>query len=453
MSRLWQKNDSERVNRDWFFEFTAGEDRKYDSILIPYDIKCNLAQVKMLEKSGILDASESRELTTRLKILFAEWSKGNFDLDEADEDVHSAIENYLTAKCGDSGKKIHTGRSRNDQVLTDMRLYAKDQILEVANLWLKIIYSLGKLIDEYPSCYFAGYTHTQAAMPTSVDAWCAGYIDILLGDLRGLIAVYAEVDRSPLGSAAGFGVPYLENDREMSSDLLGFAGVQHAVTAVQLSRGVLEKKIMDALGYAAYGFNRLASDVILFTSPVLGTIKLSEDQTSGSSIMPQKRNPDAWELIRSGYSELVGLSTQLSITGTNLISGYHRDLQLTKKCLIEGFSRSVKLANAANMCLSGIQFDRTKCHNTLTNEIFATHEANKAVAGGMPFREAYRLAASKSQSSEIPDRQSLSESYSIMGYPGVYNKKMFEKDLFNAVEWLNGEQKKLKQVHDNLIKN
>jgi argininosuccinate lyase len=451
MSQIWQKNDANAVNRDWFFEFTASEDRKYDAYLIPYDIKGNIAQVYILQDAGLMTLDEGKQLLSSLRGLYQLWQQGNFHLSENDEDVHSAIESYLTKNNGDSGKKIHTGRSRNDQVLTDIRMYSKDRLLELIGEWHEIIQELQHIIKANPDTYFAGFTHTQSAMPHSVDAWAAGYIDLLSQDIESVISGYRQVDRSPLGSAAGFGVPYFPLNRQLAADLLGFREVQYAVAGTQLSRGTLEKKVIDSLGYVAHTINRLASDIILLTSPLLGILEISEDQTSGSSIMPQKRNPDAWELIRSTYSEIHGISAQLSMVSTNLISGYHRDLQVTKKCLVDALMLSKKLAGAVKICVKGIKFNIKKCEKTLTPEIFATHIANKLVVEGMAFRDAYKIAAKDAKNSPIPSEIDLKQSYKVLGFPGQYQKVMFEKILDTQQTWLQVEVSKRNLIDDKLF--
>lgn len=452
MSQLWQKNDQKTVNRDWFFDFTASEDKKYDVYLIPYDIKCNLAQVEVLTEAGLMSDNDGKLLSATLLDLFHKWQNDEFQLADDDEDVHSAIENYLTDVCGEPGKRIHTGRSRNDQVLTDIRLYTKDQLLELVRSWLETIRLFQDMIHRYPDVFFAGFTHTQSAMPHSVDAWASGYIDLLVQDIESVISAYKQADRCPLGSAAGFGVPYLPLNRQLSADLLGFSEVQHAVAGSQLQRGILEKKIVDALGYTAHTFNRLASDIIFYTSPVLGIVELSDDQTSGSSIMPQKRNPDAWELIRSTYSQLAGISAQLSIVSVNLTSGYHRDLQVTKKSLIDGLMISQKLINAVNICLKGVRFNIEKCKESLSPEIFATHRANKLVLDGVPFRDAYKIAGENNKNIPVPDRNTLMQSYTVTGYPGNYNELMFKSHIEHQKIWLESEQHKATKINKNLFK-
>lgn len=451
MSQLWRKSNHESVDRDWFFEFTAREDRACDEYLIPYDIKCNLAQTDMLARTGILSAEEGKELRAALVRYYSEWQKGAFHLSEADEDVHSAIENRLTLDCGDAGKKIHTGRSRNDQVQTDIRLFIRDRLLKVASEWIGICEQLIFLAGKYNGIYFAGHTHTQPAMPTSVDAWAYGYVDLLLGDLHLLRHYYDKSDRNPLGSAAGFGVPFLEIDRELTRERLGFSQTQHAVTSVQLSRGKLESGIMHALTGGAMTFNRMGSDVIFFVQPSTGFVTLSDDQTSGSSIMPQKRNPDAWELIRAGYAQLSGIHVQLSSTGVNMIGGYHRDLQTVKQCLIEGFERIDRLNFAVKRCLDGLGFDAEACRKSLTPEIFATHKAIDRVIGGGNFRDAYRQSNQVSSSEADEFERKLGESYRVTGYPGVPPTGHY-RSLLNEIEnWVKIRLDHHQQVDERLL--
>ncbi len=451
MSQLWRKSDKDQVDRDWFFEFTASEDRACDEHLIPYDIKCNIAQTDMLEKIGILSPQEAGNLRSALKHYYHQWKHNEFHLTADDEDVHSAIENRLTADCGEAGKKIHTGRSRNDQVQTDIRLYVRDRLLRVASDWMVITHQLIELAKKYRGVFFAGHTHTQPAMPTSVDAWAYGYIDLLLSDLQSLRHIYEKSDVNPLGSAAGFGVPFLEIDRELTRERLGFSQTQHAVTSVQLSRGKLESGILHMLMSGALTFNRMGADIIFFAQPTAGFVHLSEDQTSGSSIMPQKRNPDAWELIRAGYAQLSGIHAQLSMAGLNLIGGYHRDLQTVKQSLIEGFERIDRLNRAVSMCLKGLQFDTEACKKSLTPELFATHKALAAVIGGGNFRDAYRQAGQVGPAEASDFENQLSTSYSVAGYPGVPATGEYQAILDDLEHWVKNRIAHHQQVDERLL--
>lgn len=411
MSKIWQKDDLSGQDRAWFDRFTTSEDRSYDQFLIPYDIIGNFAQASMLHRMEIYSLDEFTAVATALKSYYRQWKEGNFALLETDEDVHSCIERNLISDCGDAGKKIHTGRSRNDQVATDVRLFLKHNLLEIASEWIVIIDQLESLRIKGQHVFFAGLTHTQPAMPTSVENWCAGWQDMLLADIRSIQSAYREANRSPLGSAAGYGVPYFELDRSFAAQKMGFPEVQWAVNAVQSGRGVLERRIVDALSYAAHTFNRLAADMILFAHPAFGYFRLSDDQTSGSSIMPQKRNPDAWELIRAASHRFNGISAELASAGSNLTSGYHRDLQITKRAVMDAVFAAKELAKAVQHCIGGTEINPEACAQSLTPEVFATHEANRLVAGGMPFRDAYRQAGKNVERAVKLDNVSLQASY------------------------------------------
>jgi argininosuccinate lyase len=452
--QLWNKHTNDNINRDWFFDFTTAEDRACDEHLISYDIRCNLAQAEMLEKIGVYSSDELNQVRGALNELHQEWVKGEFTLQQDDEDVHSAIEKALIKRCGDPGMKIHTGRSRNDQVLTDIRMFAKDQLLGAMELVNGIIGQLERLAGKYNGVMFAGYTHTQPAMPTSVDAWAYGYMDSLLQNQQALKQAFNLVDQSPLGAAAGYGVPFLSIDRELTAKLLGFSRVQWAVTAVQLQRGAHEKQVVGALSAVAYTLNRLASDVVFLSSNDRGIITLSEDQTSGSSIMPQKRNPDAWELIRAEYSWFVGVEAQLGATGVNLISGYHRDFQITKKALMDAFARAERLFRVAEKCLSGTEFNAEKCKSSLTAELFATHRALEAVVQGVPFREAYRAVGTSLENHASLEKylEMGASAYKVAGFPGHPAAEYYQKERQAHAQWVQAELQKTNKVIEHALR-
>lgn len=452
MKTIWQKTADATGAGDWFYEFTAAEDRQFDHHLIPYDIFTNLAQARMLEKVGIFNQEESTNTASALIKLYSEWERGSYQLSNDDEDVHSAIEKYLTQELGNAGKKIHTGRSRNDQVLNDIRLFLKQEIRSVASTWLSIAGLLHKLAKDNRGIHFAGFTHTQPAMPTSVDAWAAGYLELLIADLKSLQKAYETNDSCPLGSAAGYGVPYFNVDRDFISELLGFAKTQQAVTACQLSRGTFELRIINALGYGAGTFNRLASDVIWFLNPLMDLVQLSDDQVSGSSIMPQKRNPDVWELIRGSHHEFSGWSVQMSSLGTNLTSGYHRDLQLTKKVVMQSTFAAERLSVAVKHALEGLKFNPDVAKRSLTPDLLATHKANEFVKQGMTFREAYRKVADELESINVDDYDDLSATYNHIGSPGSYNEDYYARQINQSRNWLAQEDEKWNSIKMRLLK-
>ncbi len=485
MKTLWDKKSDntkdcshEVPDRSWFYRFTAEEDRELDQRLIPYDILVNIAQCRMLRSIGVYQEEGFSKVSRALEQAWALWEKGSFELGTEDEDVHSAIERFLTNKSGPDGARIHTGRSRNDQVLADMRLFMKDAITDITELWIGIAQRLEVLGKNYNGVLFAGMTHTQPAMPHSVDAWAAGYLDLLTSDLQALQHSYDLIDQSPLGSAAGYGVPYLRIDREFLAKELGFARVQEPVAASQLSRGRFEMQVVDALSYGALTFNRMASDVVLFMHPSFSLVTLSEDQVSGSSIMPQKRNPDAWELIRATYHDVQSARTNLSGITANLGSGYHRDLQIIKKGVMVALEQSQLLATAVAHALSGLEFDRKAAEKTLTPEIFATHQANKLVAEGMPFREAYHLVAmetrpaagSKSKTGKTETSRTYNEfvkepspgtgtalsaaltnCYHHSGAPGSGIPALLSDRLILSQKWKEQQKEKMKQRKQYLV--
>ncbi len=464
MKTLWQKKTDEDgrggSDRTWFYRFTAEEDRELDRRLIPYDILVNLAQARMLLKIGVYDDDGYAKVAAVLKQAWEGWTGGTFDLGPDDEDVHSAVERFLTEKAGAEGARIHTGRSRNDQVLADMRLYMKDAVLEIAAEWTVVAERLEELSSQHQGLFFAGLTHTQPAMPHSVDAWAAGYYDLLQSDMKALRSAYEQIDQSPLGSAAGYGVPHIPVDREFVAETLGFAKVQLPVAASQLSRGRFEMQLADALTYGALTFNRMAADVVLFMHPSLGLVTLSEDQVSGSSIMPQKRNPDAWELIRGAFHGLASSRNHLAGVPANLTSGYHRDLQVVKKSIISVLESSRMLAEAVRHALAGLSFDSDAAARTLTPEVFATHQANKLVSSGVPFREAYRKVASMQEAYRKKPADSAARLsathreiyvYHHSGAPGSGLPEVLRREAGNFREWTDQEKTRMEQVRNKLL--
>lgn len=449
---LWGKSGNTAGNRDWFFEFTAREDRELDRRLVPYDILANLAQARGLHRVGIITEDERDQMLDVLRALWKQWESGAELVTDADEDVHSAIERELTQRLGDTGKRIHTGRSRNDQVLCDMRLYLRAELLQLMEPLLALIQRFREIADAHPNVYFPGYTHTQPAMPHSVDAWCAGFIDLLLADLESLKAAVSAQRWSPLGSAAGYGVPHLPVDREYLAQLLGFEGAQPGVAAAQPGRGALDLRAVDALGYAALTLNRIGSDVVTFANPDLGWVVLSDEQTSGSSIMPQKRNPDAWELIRGAAHRFTGWSAQLFSLSSNLGTGYHRDLQNIKPVVMGAVEASAALYEAAENALAGLSFNPKKAEERLSKALFATHRANMYVADGVPFRDAYRKTAADLESLEIPVSTDITASYNHFGSPGEASAVHYDERIALMSEWVRKQQDTFRDKRDMLLK-
>ncbi|HKJ46639.1 MAG TPA: lyase family protein [Balneolales bacterium] len=452
MKTLWQ-HSNKPYGSDWFFNFTAAEDRLYDEFLIPYDVFSNIAQVMGLHKISLLNGNEKDELLDKLREIYQLWDNNEFHLNETDEDVHSAIEKYLTSKCGDTGKKIHAGRSRNDLILSDIRLYTKVQLRDIFSQWLQITDILKDKTANNHGIFFPGYTHTQPAMPNSADAWFMGYLELFMLSFDAVIESYYAVDSSPLGSAAGFGVPHIKIDKSFIADTLGFSKPLYAVTSAQLFRGLAEQKIISALNIAAQVYNRMASDIISYVGMDKQFVQVSDDQVSGSSIMPQKRNPDVWELIRGESHVYAGWLTQLYSLTNNMSSGYHRDLQLVKKILMDALNHMKRLNDAVIHALKGVSFNKDACEKALSRELFATHIANKLTLEGMPFREAYQRAGSIYPEMDVPDNETLSNSYHHEGAPGKCDAQFFDNELQEYATWLDNHNSEWSEILNKLLSN
>jgi argininosuccinate lyase len=319
-------------------------------------------------------------------------ARGEFVIAPEEEDCHTAIENRLTAALGETGKKIHTARSRNDQVLTALRLFYKDRLDDCRTAAESLREAFRDLASRYGDVRFPGYTHTRKAMVSSVSLWADAFADSIEDDLKLLALAREWIDQSPLGTGAGYGVP-LEVDRQFTAELLGFARVQQNPIYVQNSRGKFESLLVHALGHIMLDLNRMASDLILFSMPELGYFKLPEDFVTGSSIMPQKKNPDVLELIRGRTHGVLARGSEITQIALNLISGYHRDYQLTKKPVMEALDGAIETIVVAGRVVRNLEVDEKACKAGLTEEIFATERLYDLVRQGVPFREAYQRIA------------------------------------------------------------
>ena len=334
---VWFKG---RRAADWVTRFTVGEDYLWDTLLLPFDAVATAGHAEGLVDAGVLDLEELRDVKAALGRLKRMVERGEIGVTPEDEDCHTVIERFLTAELGPVGEKIHTGRSRNDQVLAALRLFLKDRLVSLARSTSDVAEVLFALAERYDDALMPGYTHMQLAMPTTAGLWAAGYAELLVDDISALRAAYDQVDTSPLGSAAGYGVPHLDLPRRSVAEGLGFGSIQSNVTAVQLSRGKIELHVVHACVQVGATVNRMALDLVLYNSNELGFVKLPEEFTTGSSIMPQKRNPDVLELARATYHRLTAEMNVLATLPSNLPSGYHRDLQLTSRgAEVEGVER------------------------------------------------------------------------------------------------------------------
>lgn len=440
MSTLWHK-DGDSTDRDWFHAFTTTEDRALDQRLVAVDLWTNAAHAAVLFRSGILTEAEFTTLRGALSSLLA----SGLTIQDTDEDVHSAVENRLTAQLGDLGKKIHTARSRNDQVLTDLRLVAREVVLSTASQLIALIGRLNAIAEANQGVAFAGTTHTQPAMPSSVDAWALGHADLLHQCLASAPDLYRAVNRSPLGTAAGYGTPHVALDRTYGAELLAFDSVITPVTGAQLSRGADDLRLADWLCYGLGAAHRIATDLIWMAHPAQGFVRLSDDQSSGSSIMPQKRNPDALELIRGRWHEACGYAQTIRTLSAGLISGYHRDLQLVKKAGFALNDLSASVMDALDRCLAGVRFERERCEGSITPDVMATHHANRLVRDGLPFRDAYRQTAADLAAGKVSVDGDPLHAYGNPGEPG--QPVLF--DTSADEQWIHAQIARIQQAKTN----
>ncbi len=436
---LWKKDTDKKRDSDveaWVTRFTVGEDHRWDTVLLPYDIKGTLAHAKGLASMDLLSEEELTAVYDALKQMLGQIENREIGVQPEDEDCHTVIETYLTRVLGDVGRKIHTGRSRNDQVLTALRLFMKDSMRDIAGALIAITGHLCEAGTRYNTAVMPGYTHLQPAMPSTAGLWAMGYAELLLADLESMQAAYRQIDRSPLGSAAGYGVPFLALPREQTAGDLGFASVQKHVTAVQLSRGKLELHAVHALVQVAATLNRLASDLILFNTREFGFVALPDAFCTGSSIMPQKKNPDVLELVRASYHRLLAEMNVLLTLPANLPSGYHRDLQLTKEAVMRSFLLSRDVADAMDRLLPEVSFSTQTMKEATTAELFATHRALEKVLAGVPFRDAYREAAKESAEGNTSLPEEPLSAYRVAGYPGRSDVEHVRNRLDAFSNWL-----------------
>src|SRR3989338_2897275 len=445
--KLWQKEyqlDKE-IER-----FTVGDDYLLDQRLIFWDCVGSISHAKMLYKINILDKKELLELEKELTALAHKGSEGQFAIKPEQEDVHTAIEEHLTSKLGDLGKKIHTARSRNDQVLVDIRLYSKQKLLEVEERILELCETLLKLADENKEIPVAGYTHMQRAMPSSMGLLFGAYLESLLDNLELFKAVYKQNNQSPLGSAAGYGVSFPIN-REYTAELLGFSKVQNNVMYVQNSRGKIESNIIFALNQTMQDLGKLSTDLLLFSMTELGFINLPVEFCTGSSIMPQKKNPDVLELVRGKSSVMQGNVTKALSLTAKLPSGYNRDYQLAKKILFESFDIIQDSVVIMNHLLKKITVNIENCEKSLTKEVFAADYANELVRKGMPFREAYMTTTSMISKIRIIDPKKNIMNKTHTGAPGNLRLKNSRKELDEITKIVLTEKKRFEKIIQRLV--
>ncbi len=391
MSRLWDKGLplDERVLR-----YTAGEDHRLDARLVPYDVRGSIAHAEMLASMGLISDDDCAAIRAGLEALEQSFAAGDWRIELEDEDVHTALESRLTRDIGPAGGRLHLGRSRNDQVLTALRLYLRDVTADLAERLGGLRAAIANLADRQGDVEIPGYTHMQHAMPSSVALWCGGFDEAFADAVAGLEGVRARIDKNPLGSAAGYGTPGLPLDREMTTAKLGFAGTQSPVTAVQLSRGRGESALLFEIALVMQDIGRMASDLLLFYTQEFAYITLAAEVTTGSSIMPQKRNPDVLELLRASSATAQACLDEALMITAKLPSGYQRDLQRLKPPLFRSIDLATESIDIMAYVLEGLAFVPDNIR--LDEGIHATAEAYRLVREqGLPFRDAYRQVAKR----------------------------------------------------------
>lgn len=384
--KLWEK--SVQVDHD-VESYTVGRDREMDMYLARYDVLGSLAHIKMLESIDLLTAEELERLTSALREIYDEIEKDKFKIEEGIEDVHSQVELMLTRRLGDVGKKIHSGRSRNDQVLVDLRLFIRSELESVVDSVTTLFKALLAQSERYKQVLMPGYTHLQVAMPSSFGLWFGAYAESLVDDLTVLQAAYKVTNRNPLGSAAGYGSSFPLN-RTMTTRLLGFESLDYNVVYAQMGRGKTERIVAQALANVAATVSKLAFDACMYNSQNFGFIKLPDEYTTGSSIMPHKKNPDVFELTRAKCNKLQALPYEITLITNNLPSGYFRDLQMIKESFLPAFSELRNILAMVTAMVSSVKVNEHILDDSRYDLMFSVEEVNRLAKDGMPFRDAYK---------------------------------------------------------------
>jgi len=386
MATLWNKGTAatDRVE-----DFTVGDDRILDRKLARYDVIGSKAHITMLESVGLISSDELAALSNALDEIGRSIDEGSFVLEDDVEDIHSQVELLLTRKLGDIGKKIHSGRSRNDQVLVDVKLFLRDQLKQVRDEVLELFGTLQELSERYEDVLLPGYTHGQIAMPSSFGMWFGAYAEALVNDMYMLGGAYKVVNRNPLGSAAGYGNSF-PLDRQMTTDLLGFASPDYNSVAAQMSRGKSERCVASAIGSVALTLNKFAADCCQYMCPNYGFIHFPDSLTTGSSIMPHKKNPDVWEMVRGKCNRILSVENEISMLCSNMPHGYHREYQLLKDILFPALDLMHSCLGMTGYMLGFIEVNRNILDSKLYDYLFTVEEVNRRTLAGTPFRDAYR---------------------------------------------------------------
>ncbi|MBS7400103.1 MULTISPECIES: argininosuccinate lyase [Hallella] len=396
-NKLWEKNFE--VNKE-IERFTVGRDREMDLYLAKYDVLGSMAHITMLESIGLLGSDELQPLLTELKAIYHTCEKGEFVIEDGVEDVHSQVELMLTRKLGDMGKKIHSGRSRNDQVLVDLKLFTRHELIDVVE-GVKVLFDeLIQKSNQYKDVLMPGYTHLQIAMPSSFGLWFGAYAESLADDMLFLLAAYRMTNRNPLGSAAGYGSSFPLN-RTMTTQLLGFDSMDYNVVYAQMGRGKMERNVAFAMATVAGTLAKMAYDACLFNCQNFQFVKLPKECTTGSSIMPHKKNPDVFELIRAKSNKLQSLPQQIMLIMNNLPVGYFRDLQIIKEVFLPAFDELKDCLQMAAYIINKMAVNEHILDNPMYDPMFSVEEVNRLAANGMPFRDAYKKVGLEIESGQF----------------------------------------------------
>lgn len=384
--KLWTKNVQMTSEIE---KFTVGKDREMDMYLAKYDVLGSMAHITMLESIGLLTADELKILLHELGHIYESAENGQFVIEEGVEDVHSQVELMLTRKLGDVGKKIHSGRSRNDQVLVDLKLFIRDRLKEIASLVVSLFEELIAQSENYKNVLLPGYTHLQVAMPSSFGLWFGAYAESLVDDMQYLLAAWKMTNRNPLGSAAGYGSSF-PLDRQKTTDLLGFDSMDYNVVYAQMGRGKTERNVAFSMATIAGTISKLAFDACMFNSQNFGFVKLPDNCTTGSSIMPHKKNPDVFELTRAKCSKIQALPSTIMMIMNNLPSGYFRDLQIIKEVFLPAFDDLKDCLQMTAYIINRMKVNEHILDNPIYDNMFSVEEVNRLAREGMPFRDAYK---------------------------------------------------------------
>ncbi len=426
--KLWDKGYSTDKKIDIF---TVGNDRELDLVLAKYDVIGSLAHAKMLHKIGLLSKVEIDSVEKELDIILKSIQKGDFTIEDTFEDVHSKIEFLLTEKLGDTGKKIHTARSRNDQVLVDVHLYLKDELIEIKNQTNELFDLLIDLSNKYKNVLLPGYTHLQIAMPSSFGMWFSAYAESLIDDVYFINAAFKVVDQNPLGSAAGYGSSF-PIDRNDTTKTMGFDTLKYNSVAAQMSRGKTEKSVAFAMSSIAGTLSKFAYDICLYMSQNFGFVSFPDELTTGSSIMPHKKNPDVFELIRGKCNKIQALPFELTMISNNLPSGYHRDLQLLKEGLLPAIQTLKSCIEMFTYSLQNVEVNKNILEDSKYDYLFSVEEVNDLVQKGIPFRDAYKIVGENIEKGNFKPNKNIKHTH--IGSVGNLALEEIQAKMENALK-------------------